>query len=75
MKLPEYNYRTGNPRYDNRSRALNRKNRLALRNVRFKTPKGRKRKKELTKIEGANYIVLINEVMLDLWKRDHESAA
>lgn len=70
MKLPGYNYRTGNPRYDNQSRQMNKALRAQLAYFQVATPRGRRRKKQLVRVEGATYLRIISEVAFDLWRKE-----
>lgn len=63
----------GNPARDNFRRLQNRKlDRLAV--LRIRTPRGRRRKKYLTKVETARYKDLIVAVARDLQDRKADSA-
>ncbi|QOT19650.1 hypothetical protein [Paenarthrobacter sp. YJN-5] len=59
----------GNPMLDNRRRLQERKlDRLAV--IRVRTPRGRRRKKYITKVETARYKDLIIAVALELRNRN-----
>ncbi len=67
-RWPGYDSKTGNPVYDNQSANMNR---ILWRRTKaaFKVrAAGRKRKKRLKRVEGANYIQLWNQIMLDITK-------
>lgn len=64
--------KTGNPEYDNRSRRLNRQMwKDAQHRMHVSTPRGRRRKKQILRVEGANYIRLVHAAAMMLYKRDH----
>lgn len=67
-ELPHYDEKTGNPTIDNESRKWNRRLRRASMTLRLDTPGGRRRKKHVLKIERANYVILLNEVILKMMK-------
>lgn len=58
-----YDERTGNPQVDNRHRNMNRAlNRVCQRSMRISTPKGRRRKKFLTRVEYQRYARVVAAV-------------
>ncbi|WIB65484.1 hypothetical protein [Curtobacterium sp. MCBD17_040] len=62
-RWPGFDEKTGNVEYDNQSRRLNRKLwKGTQQRLRVRTAGGRKRKKQILRVEGANYIQLIVSV-------------
>ncbi|WIE81033.1 hypothetical protein [Curtobacterium sp. MCSS17_016] len=71
-RWPGFNTKTGNPEYDNHSRRLNRRIwKDVQRRVRVTTPRGRRRKKQILRVEGGNYILAIHATAKMLYERDH----
>ena len=68
---PGFNHKTGDPTFDNQSRNLNRRMwRETQLTLHFTTPRGRRRLKQLKRIEGGLYIQAVAATMRMLADRD-----
>lgn len=71
-RWPGFDDKTGDPEYDNASRRLNRKMwKDTQRRVRVSTPRGRRRKKQILRVEGGNYIRLVHAAAMMMSKRNY----
>lgn len=73
-RWPGFDTKTGNPIHDNTSRRLNQR---IYRDVkrRFKVKAaGRRRKKQLMRVEGGNYIRIVLNVMNDMTREARRDA-
>lgn len=65
-RWPGYNTKTGNPVYDNRSARMNKRLYREMKVTFRVSAAGRKRKKQIKRIEGGRYIQVWNEAMIAL---------
>jgi len=71
-RWPGFNDKTGDPEHDNAARRCNRRVwKDTQRTLRVSTPQGRRRKKQILRVEGGNYIRVIHATAKMLYERDH----